>query len=648
MPYTTLDLIPDSALAEILDLTAAIVARTKDVFGVGDEAYVTTLTDSGVTGAAVPTAGGAMVLGPEALPDNFPPVGTVIFGPYEATIQINGPADGETVTVGGQALTGEDPWSTDPNTFDVSGNNAADAAALAQAINSIATAGIAGIVLATAVGNIVTVKVLPQFDFPPFPLTTSASGHYILSSTAFGGTYEHVRYNAYSGTTITVQERGADDTRPSAHPENAPVFLSSTVDRIALRVNETINGDGVDLVGVGALAGKVVGDLTPGMQDQYVFLRFDTQKIQIAQRWYTDLDTHLGWVARDVLTALPSYGPFAINDLRDYLRYKNDRTVGTAFSLLAPDAAADLYWAQKGGLTLYGQTVMPDRTKMLRYTQPNHFDADIGLLNRYSVDDSAARTGVRTQGYAAQRVRARVEVAGAGSATLIKFKAQGQHVNGVCFGRPRTVTVTVGSTPTGTADQPNNGDNVVINGITFQCVTTTPGTPQQYQRGADNTLTATAFSDAFNTCAATFPALVGMVATATDNLLVIQPAADDLKNYTVVSDNATRLGLSAGTLTAQLIVTFGGGYGEATTFTPGTGSDSQQTGDATDDDPREFTNNGVTLDLSVLGACVDLVVPAATDDRVLQIIKDSWVVSTTATSGGERITIETVPDRHVF
>lgn len=426
---------------------------------------------------------------------------------------------------------------------------------------------------------------------------------------------ERIRYAGFAGggtgyTILTILTRGADGTTPAAHADNAQVFLPASCAVYARRMSEEIVGDGSTVYGVGESAAQVIINL---------FSQFDAQKEKILTTLYDEtfeyfsaLESNIQQVAAfpGILTAIPSFGAISINNLNDYLRYLNDRTSGTPFNTLFPWQAAKLYWLAKGGALLNNKVVYPARVTYGSGGGNDTFGTVSFTLsgdeiNRYGVEDE----NTWTQGYAAQRLQARVTLAGDGTVDLSAV-CQGMDVQGKYFGRPATVTVHFAAPVT-------VGTVLSINGRDFTAIAGADNPdPNPDDEFAVGTTDLIASNNLYNAILASTSPLIQDLITATwlsDSVLLEVSDPDSTANFLVTSSNTT-VTIDAGTQIGLDRATFGGGAG---VNDDGFGADSDIDGaDATQDDTRVFSG---TLDLSAVGNVCDLL-NGVTLDRAMKIL----------------------------
>lgn len=399
---------------------------------------------------------------------------------------------------------------------------------------------------------------------------------------------EAITYRSVSVNTLTVQTRGAGGTPPVTHAIGLTVYLPASASRYALRCLEQITGDGTTgVLSVGAADWLVISDLGQALSDFAAASRYAGQFQADFRNVFTTLRGHIG-KEQGALLLTPSFGALTVNDLIDYLRYLNDRTSGSAFGYLAPWQISHLYWFFTGQVPLDGKTVFPPQTVLATAidTAGTVAWSTTAGINRYSTTDSVTWT----PGYSAQRIRARCTVVAGAAATLtaVSGSFSGQQNNGEYYGRPLSNTVSCGTAPSSSTNIPQAGDTLTIDGYLLTFVAAITLSHNQVLIGATNDATAVNFRAIVN---AEIGTTVLATAGSNANDTILTPfVSSDQTAHTVVSSNGTRLGVAAGTFTGRTSTTFGGGAGSLQSQgAAGTGSDSDWSGVAADDDPKNFS-----------------------------------------------------------
>jgi hypothetical protein len=404
---------------------------------------------------------------------------------------------------------------------------------------------------------------------------------------------ERIRYYIVTNNTLTVAQRGADNTTPDSHTAGEEVFFPTTIARLAKRITEDLIGDGDTLTGIGEPYGQVIEDLIRTFRSQQFELTLDEQIRILVSQYFNTIEGHISKVAPTLLTEEPSFGPITPANLRDFLRYRNDPTTGSWRSNLSPWQSALAYWLHTGGTALHEKTVFPPETILATGTvsgagavtiTPNpNFPRGI---NRYSSDDPDNYT----QGYVPSLVQLRVTVAGDGEA-IVNLYGSGLDTDGFYFGRPASQIISCLSViPT---------DLFSINGKIFTATTGTvnSGIDGEFAAGGTNSQTVDNLADAINN--STDPLVAGIFEAESNS--------DTLVNLTLVSETDTNAYLlNSPRTTIQFIYggivlhpagTIGGGAGSSAVIA-GTGGDQDQDASIGRDDVRLFSAN---LDLSAAG-----------------------------------------------
>lgn len=442
---------------------------------------------------------------------------------------------------------------------------------------------------------------------------------------------EKMLIGTWSGNTGTILTRGIEGTLATTHALGSTLYFPSTISRLAAWIQEDLVGDGSSVYGLGRSRYAVIKDLGETAYNQLNTCLWSEVLHDVTSDVVNALNNHIAIRAPAILTGTPSWATDGVNfsagDLNDYLRYYNDPDAETgvtsAFSTLVHEYFAYLYWLEKG-TPLNNKVVFPGITTLASIDGTSGDLTVSTHLNRYGEDDSETWT----QGYAAQRIRARVTTAAAGAGTLtLTLKCQGMGEDNAYFGRPATCTITVGAGAT-------TGDSVTINGVTFTVVAASPGACE-FLIGASTTTAATNLAEAINNAAAaaaTSDALGNITATASDADVTLSQATGDTTNYLVTSSDAAKFALAAGTATSQSRVSFGGG-------------DDDGQGEDDDPDLHEFTGD---ISTATVGTVQNLTNGTAgqENDRVLRIV--DWSVTKTGDTDGAVVIIETVPDRTVI
>jgi hypothetical protein len=241
-------------------------------------------------------------------------------------------------------------------------------------------------------------------------------------------TFKNRRYG-----TVTVVERGANGTLPAAHAANLFVEIGATLHRLSRVALELLVGSNAN-PGLGVDNYSIIESMANSFNtlSQNTF-DFDALRLLFTREYFAAIENNIQAYAEKLLTGTPSYGDIPIIDLDSFLRYRNDKTTGTPYTVLVPHRVARQYWIHRGGNPLNGKVVVPPATVLATAvitgaaTSTNTLHAG---LNRYSVNNSENYT----QGFVAQNLRARVTVASSGT-VAIEVTGEGQSANGDYFGR---------------------------------------------------------------------------------------------------------------------------------------------------------------------------------------------------------------------
>lgn len=666
--YTSDDLITADHLMNRLDRISEIWEDLDHACGESEEPYSTTLNDAGVTGPATPAAGSTITLSAPSgglsgtWADLLPPCDFLLLEPRHQTVTCASVLAGDTYTLQGVAFTAV-TGAAGANQFDRSGSDSQTATNLALAINSSTSGAVDGKFIASASGAVVTVRTLAPRKTDYYVGTVSNGtrlaitgfAYGVTNSRLFGGDAEKIRYRSIAGNVFTVEERGYDNTTPTAHANGCVVYLPSTASRSARRILQDlvgVTGDSTD-PGVGDASATVIESFIRGDREQILALTTQEVLRVVVTAYFNDLRQHIASIANPVLSTeqddsgvYPSYNVDAnddpvkvsVVDLNSYLRYINDKNTGTPFQLV-PWQAAKVQWLIEGEL-LDNKVVFPARQTLLIAAISGGgaitaFTAGLEI-NRYGDNTDPE---VYVQGYSAQRLRARVTTAGTGEVTFTEILAQGQDADGDYFGRPAECEIRILT--------PADGNTVKVHGVTFTSKTTPVAVTDFAIASGNANQTATNLASAIEAAKAANPSLENIEASGpmsvSDTFVTLSVSADDptdTTNYLVETSATSAFDLRAGSLTAQTIASFGGGGLDGTTA-----DSSQPGGVSADDNPRVFLGkSGGKLDMTAVGNVLEFEYGASPGSRVGRVLK---IAGSSSGAGGQFI-LESVPDRSII
>lgn len=652
MAYTANDLIPLDVLLSEIYLFAKLYRVLLDAAGDGTEPFKTVLDTvahpSGLTSSS-PAAGGTLTL--DEVPSNARAAGTVYVTAITAKITVNGPSAGDSILINDVefACVGGTPGD---NEFNVGGTNTLTAENLRNAINSSTTPGIPDTIYATSSGVTVTLLVFNPEDLRNH--TVYSDNNKLLPNRSLIGGVEAIRYRSFAGNVLTVEERGADETPASDHGEDAVVFFPSTTGRIGVELLKTLTGDGsTNDPGLGNDRVKVIRDLAPIYDDQREQLLAVSLAQETFERYENALSAHISKVAHEALTGQPRHSDASIQTLQALLGFYNDPVTGTLFSATVPYLFAVLYWSITRQ-RLDERLVSPPRTILATGTLASGtitWDYEDDLLPRYGSNSDEDNPSF---GYSAQRIQMRVTAAASGATLQAIGKCQGMDGgDGLYFGRPSVASIVFSGVQA--------GDTITVNGVVFTANTGTltalefacDNTDSQCSQSFQNVLEAARDGGNEALAGVDVNSDSGVASLSTLPILDANGISNpNQTNYRLETSNASRLAISAGTLTGLTIASFGGGGPE------GTSSDAEQAdprvgrveeadlieAEDTYADLRTFTSG--KLDLATVGNTIQLV-NGSSGDRVSRLLYVSGQ-TITGTGDGAEVVIETVEDRAVF